>query len=257
MLVFNATVSVEKDVCFDDRYHILFSDFESAWGVMMSHLFELQEMAGTEDVAMFFSDKHNWRKDLDPTYKAHRKTSRKPLAYHDVVDEVAKRFETIVMPGLEADDALGIYQTQHSGTAIWSNDKDLKQVPGLHLGDDGFYEITEAEGHRFHMYQTLVGDTADGYPGCPGVGDTRANATLNGPIRYVPIKHVLKTGKNKGQEAIKWEEVPADDLWDAVVSLYEKMGFTEDDALLQARLSRMLTKNDITPSGEVILWTPR
>ena len=40
------------------------------------------------------------------------------------------------------------------------------------------YEIISEEGRYFHMMQTLTGDTADGYPGCPSVGKVTAEKIL-------------------------------------------------------------------------------
>lgn len=256
MIIHRSCVAVEKDVRFDDRFHILFSDFESAWGVLQETLGELTDAAGTSDVYFCLSDPDsNWRKALlDGDYKGHRKSSRKPLAYFDVIDKIKEQYPWGMEPTLEADDLLGIMQTTSPDeTIIWSLDKDLKQIPGFHLSHDEVIEITEDEAHWFHMYQTLVGDTADGYPGCPGVGDQTARRALDGCLKVVPVPHELKSGKNKGQLVLRWEETLADNLWDVVVSYYEKAGLTKEDALHQARISRILHKDDYS-NNEVKLW---
>jgi len=44
-------------------------------------------------------------------------------------------------------------------------------------------------------------------------------------------------------------------MWPVVVAAFEKQGLTEDDALVQARLARILRPNDY--DGESItLWQP-
>ena len=45
--------------------------------------------------------------------------------------------------------------------------------------------------------------------------------------------------------------------WQSVVELFESKGFTEEDALLQARVARILRYEDYDfEKKEVILWTP-
>jgi DNA polymerase-1 len=50
---------------------------------------------------------------------------------------------------------------------------------------------------------------------------------------------------------------PTDDLWLVVTSNYAKAGKTADDALLMARLARILRNEDYDKENErIILWTP-
>jgi 5'-3' exonuclease len=258
MIVHRSCVAVEKDTRFLDRYHILFSDFESAWGNMKDTLHDLMDAAGTEDVTFVFSDDVNWRKELvDPDYKSNRKNSRKPLAYWAVIEEIERKFDTAKAPMLEADDLLGILQTSAAPgeTAIWSLDKDLKQIPGLHLRDDEIVEITQEEGDRFHLWQTLTGDVTDGYPGCPGVGKETATKALAAGIKLWPTEHVLKSGKRKGETETRWEEIPSETPWKTVLSFYRRAGLPPADALRQARLAKILRAEDYV-NGEIKLWKP-
>lgn len=261
MIVHRSCVAVEKDTRFLDRYHILFSDFEDAWGVMMETLGELTDTSGTSDVVFCFSDpERNWRKEMvDPEYKSGRKDTRKPLAYWKVIEEIEKKYPVVRMPMLEGDDVLGILQTEAFGygeTIIWSLDKDLKQIPGLHLRDDEVIEITQEEADRFHLYQTLAGDVTDGYSGCPGVGNVNALRALESGMKLWPVEHTLKSGKRKGEVETRWEEIPAETPWKTVLSHYRKAGLTPDDALHQARLARILRADDYV-NGEIKLWNPR
>ena len=61
-------------------------------------------------------------------------------------------YETIVMPTLEADDAIGIYATKHPGCVIVSPDKDMRQIPGQ-LWDmkNDMFTITKEEGRQWHF----------------------------------------------------------------------------------------------------------
>jgi hypothetical protein len=69
------------------------------------------------------------------------------------------------------------------------------------------------------MYQTLVGDTADGYRGCPKVGPVKAEKILDTTV---------------WSDGGKCADVYP--MWPRVVAAYEKASLTEDDALVQARL---------------------
>ena len=78
---------------------------------------------------LFFSDSTNFRKTIQPAYKGHR-NRKKPCGYKRVINQLKTEYEVIVMPTLEADDALGIYATEHPGNVICSPDKDMRQIPG-------------------------------------------------------------------------------------------------------------------------------
>jgi 5''-3'' exonuclease (including N-terminal domain of PolI) len=121
---------------------------------------------------------------------------------------------------------IGIYMTDES--ALWSLDKDLKQIPGLHWVDDDWELVTHEEADRFFLYQVLVGDPADGYGGCSGIGPVRANRILDN-----------------------------DCSWEAVVRAYESKGLTEADAVLTAQQARILRSDEYDfDNMEPILWTP-
>jgi len=130
---------------------------------------------------------------------------------------------------LEADDAMGIYATQHPGNIIVSPDKDMKQIPGKLYNLEDTITITPEEGAKWHLIQTLAGDQTDGYSGVPGIGVKRAETLFN------------KEGYS----------------WATVVKAFTDKGLTEEDALLNARLARILTIEDYeTEQQEPKLWTP-
>ena len=262
MAVYRSSVAVEKDVVWHDDdedhpWHLAMSSMEDAKGVFYELFEELKELAGTDDVMFCFSDKTNFRKDLPGVeYKAHR-SSRKPLCYWGLRKYIEARYPCTSWPNLEADDVMGILQTtEGADTVIWSLDKDLKQIPGKHLVDDEIIYRTPEECEFFHMYQTVVGDVADGYAGCPGVGDTRAMKYLGGKLKPVSYQHELLRGKRKGERETRWKDEPSGSLWETVVALYEQQGLTEDDALKQSRLAKILDANHYV-NGEIKLWTAK
>lgn len=178
ILIYRACAAVEQEVEFDD-VHILHSKFGDALANYIEQLHDLFEQAETEECVIAISDKQNWRKDICSYYKANRANVRKPLVFSRLRQYVIDNSDSIIMPRLEADDVLGILATEHPDDyIIWSLDKDLMQVPGLHLVDDEVITVTPEEGERFWKYQTLVGDTADNYKGAPGIGPVKANKIL-------------------------------------------------------------------------------
>ena len=175
-----------------------------------------------------------FRHQMYPAYKAGR--GRKPLGVGEVKRWLIDEQEARLILGIEADDALGIMHTHPSRprgeTIVVSPDKDLRTVPGLLYQRGDVLTITPEEAEREWLTQTLTGDSTDGYPGCPGIGSVRAKAVLD-----------------KAEDG---------DLWGAVVAAYEKAGLTADDALLQARLARILRHPDYDfKAKEPILWTPQ
>jgi len=61
---------------------------------------------------------------------------------------------------------------------VISQDKDMKTLPATVWNGKDLVTYTEAEADYWHMYQTLVGDAADGYKGCPKVGPVKAEKLL-------------------------------------------------------------------------------
>lgn len=211
----------------------------------------------------------SWRKELFPAYKSNRKATIRPLLLGRLKDYLRAKYGAEHWPGLEADDILGIMATAevpYGGRRIVvGKDKDFNTFPcEVHtIGDrDGIKpvvrKITPEYAQWFHLVQALAGDRVDGYEGCPGIGMTRAQRILDDPQLLVPERGVVTRGPRKGQETAKWVSAPAHgDLWGVVVSNYEKAGRTADDALLTARLARILQAEDYDMStGKITLWTP-
>ena len=133
------------------------------------------------------------------------------------------------MAELEADDAMGIYATNNPGNIIVSPDKDMRQIPGKLYDLKETVTIGELDGHRWHYIQTLAGDQTDGYGGVPGIGVKRAVALFE-------------------EEGYTWE---------TVVKAFKSKGLGEEDALMNARLAKILTCKDYDAiNRQVIPWTP-
>lgn len=258
--LFKACVAVEKEILWDDQNHVLYSNVNEAWGVLTDMLTRIFERFKTEEHALTFSTAPNFRMDIDPTYKNNRVT-RKPLCYVTLREKLEAHYNCVGMPGLEADDVMGILATKPGSKnvrrIIVSQDKDMRTIPATVWNGKDLVHVTEAEADRFHLYQALIGDTSDGYPGCPGVGPVAAEELLTEPFVWEAYEHTMKSGPRKGEAEGRWKKGPAASTWEAVVSSYIKAGLTADHALTQARLARILRWSDWnTETKEPILWTP-
>ena len=232
IFLYRSTSSAEKEVDWGNDVWSLWSDLNDAKEVFREQVEGIGKKLGVDHVVCALSDsKANYRKDIDPSYKSNRRGTRKPVGYAAMKDWVRHNYNTIMKPGLEGDDCLGILATRPGNECIVvSSDKDLKTIPGrlYRPEDDEVLEITLEDADRFFFTQTLTGDVTDGYKGCPGVGPKTAEKILG------PRPH-----------------------WGAVEQAYIKAGLTKEDALQQARLARILRWSDWDQEkGEPRLWKP-
>ena len=186
------------------------------------------------------SDTENFRKELFESYKSNRR-KMKPVLYKFLRDYFTNNHNTYQRPKLEGDDVIGILATSPTiikGTKIvWSMDKDFKTIPCILAKEypSGKLEkivTTEAEADWWFMYQTLIGDVTDGYAGCKGIGDKRARKLLGYP-----------------------EDKSLEEMWEIVKETYVSAGLSSNDALINARMARILRAEDYDfKKKEVKLW---
>lgn len=141
-----------------------------------SLLDKIKQKTMCQDVSVFLTGEGNFRKEIADDYKANR--TSKPILYKAVLDAILKYPETVLVEGEEADDRLGIEQTNK--TIICTIDKDLDMVEGAHYNfvKDEFYEVKPEDGIRFFYTQLLMGDKVDNIIGVKGVGIKRAEKIL-------------------------------------------------------------------------------
>ena len=225
----------------------------------------MDNLNGDEYRLCLTDSERNWRLDVLPSYKGNRKDTKKPLVLQHIKQWLVDEHDALTRPRLEGDDILGIFATWDAVKGekiIVSLDKDMKTIPGLYCRDaltnkPKVMEIGPEEARKWHLKQTLSGDTTDGYTGCPGIGLERAEKIIEMGIKRVAFEHTLKRGPRKGQIEVCHEDTFTDDLWEAVVSHYEAAGLTEEDALVQARVARILHSSDYDfKNKEPILWSP-
>lgn len=236
ILVYRAISATEHEVEWEEDVWTLTTDLKDARDQFELALNNILEESPTPDFKLCFSDRENFRKELNPTYKGNRAGVRKPVGFKPFRESIIEKYDGIIKPKLEADDVIGILATK-PGTdfIIVSDDKDLRTVPGAHLIDGYVVNIGESEATMKFFTQVLTGDQADGYPGCPGIGEKTAEkifASVN-PMMYPSA------------------------YWQAIVNTYIKAGLTEEDAIMQARMARILRWTDWnSATQEVRLWNP-
>ena len=233
-LAYKSCAACEDEVDYGDDLIVVTSRFNEVLDMFQRELMSIAECMGMfDDFILFFSSPVNFRKKISPDYKGHR-NRKKPCGYKRLLNWCGENYITIMVDGLEADDALGIYATDpieaEAGHILCSPDKDMRQIPGL-LFDltNPVTEITKEEGDRWHFVQTMSGDQTDGYAGIPSIGIKRATALLD-------------------QQGCTWE---------TVVNAFESKDLTVEDALRNARLAKILQYENFDHDNNTpILWTP-
>ena len=137
-------------------------------------------------------------------YKYNRKGgTAKPPIFYALKEYIQQKWGFYGVAGLEADDLVAIFKDNHPDSVICSPDKDvLKQLPGTHYnyGKMEFVFTTEDNADRFLLIQTLMGDSTDGIPGIPKVGEKTAEKWVddNPKLTMVLEKYTEKFGMHQG-----------------------------------------------------------
>lgn len=117
----------------------------------------------------------------------------------EVVKYVRSRYPSLLFKDLEADDVLSMLQDEH--TFIYSNDKDLLQIPGTHydIKKAIFKEITQIEAFKFLMTQMVTGDSVDNISGLKAYGPIKTEKLLtNVGVKNLPFTVLLEYMKVHG-----------------------------------------------------------
>lgn len=251
IFAYQAAASVEVETNWDGDLWTLHSSYVEGLHALEEMLDDIKTTLHLDRFRIALSDSENWRTTVLPTYKSHRKKIRKPIIYAALKDYLREKYGAESYPTLEGDDILGLWQTAPNkpyDTVIITTDKDLHTIPGKvcrWLGEcPEIVDISTRLADFWHLRQALTGDSTDGYPGCPGVGPVKADKLLD---------KMLETTE---------AELPIAQLWSGViVSAYKKAGLSEEVALQNARVARILRYGEFAHAyqggnGMVQLWTP-
>lgn len=231
---YSSCASAQEEIEWDEDTWSVYFDFAKGKRRFQDWIERVTEAAGMSEFKLCYTGKENFRKVINPAYKSKR--APKPVGYGALKEWSKETYPFFEKPQLEADDAMGILATKFKGRAFpCTVDKDLLTIPGRmfhinHKCDGGeWVDSTEKDGNYQFLKQALMGDATDGYGGCPGIGPVGADKLL----------------KAKGA------------VWKTVEDAYVKAGLTKDDALMNARMARILRADDWNfITEQPILWTP-
>lgn len=209
------------------------------------------EEAGADSTVFIHGhqSRRNYRKHLLPgQYKAGR--SEKPDGYSEVLEAVIEHYDSFAIDGIEGDDTLGILHSSDTfgETVVVSTDKDMKTIPGWLYNPMKMVQrewITTNAANHFRYWQVLVGDSADGYKGCPKIGPVKANKALGEFPDDTMGEAEYEAQLWRGVRDLYLEVYPGDDQE------------SEEAAIMQMRMARILHRQDYDQeSGQIKLWHP-
>ena len=242
IFAFRCSSAVQKDIDWGDGLwtcHAYLNEaigyFEAYTEIVFSALCDKTKIdLKNSEIIYCFSDPqgNNFRKALNPKYKYNRKTARKPTCYAALVDYIKDNYKKYVFsPSLEGDDCIAILSTEpkyRGNSLIVSADKDFNTVPNTYfynINKDELKFISTEDAYRNLMIQTLTGDTADNYSGCPSLGKVRASRLIN-----------------KEKNPYK--------LWELVENTFVSNGATKEDALLNFTMAYLLHASDVQVNSD-------
>jgi len=150
---------------------------------------QIQALSPSGEMKVYLTGNDNYRKQIDPEYKAHRKTQRVPEHLNECKQYLLNKYSAELEEGLEADDLLGVeqmlYRKKGEKSIICTLDKDLKCIPGLHYDwrKDVLSDINPVEADLFFYEQCLMGDSTDNIPGLKGIGPKKAEAWMSDALK--------------------------------------------------------------------------
>lgn len=247
IFAFRCSSAVQKDIDWGDGLwtcHAYLNEaigyFEAYTEIVFSALCDkIQIDLKNSEIIYCFSDPqgNNFRKTINPQYKYNRKASRKPTCYSALVDYIKHNNNNKYIYGisLEGDDCISILATEKNyrgKSLIVSADKDFNTVPDTYfynINKDDLKYISPRDAYRNLMIQTLTGDTADNYSGCPSLGKVRASRLIN-------------------------KEKNSYNLWELVENTFVSNGATKEDALMNFTMAYLLHSSDVKVNNDGLYY---
>jgi hypothetical protein len=215
-------------------------DLDRATRELTEWLKWLKKKIHASELWLCFTNSRNFRYKVSDTYKQNRVGKEAPKLFKEVKSFLWSNYDCRSQEMLEADDFMGIYgSTDPEKYVVCTLDKDLSGVPctifNWKKSDKPPRRITVAEANFYFFRQTLSGDPTDGFKGVPGIGPKKAERILD------------------GADLLNEEE-----CWQRIIETYAKAGMSEQEALTQAHLARILRCGEFDfKRKEVKLWTPK
>lgn len=129
----------------------------------------------------YLTGSNNFRKDINPEYKANRKGKEKPPYFKEIREYLINKHNFQEFKGLEADDCISIIAKHYKNTVIVSVDKDLNMLEGtVYNPRKQLIAVnTKEDFDKYFWTSMIVGDTADNVKGIPGYGPKKAEIILS------------------------------------------------------------------------------
>lgn len=159
--------------------------------------------ADRDTFQLYLSGSTNFRKKIDPEYKAQRDKTFKPHWTNEIQNYLMRYWDAQLTDGHEADDALSIaWSSKGWNEAMYlvSSDKDFNQLPYLTKFNFVSHEITRTLDYNaicHFLGQMAQGDSADN------------------------VKGIYGLGPKKWERCVAAAEGQSFKLWDSVVDLYK------------------------------------
>lgn len=180
--------------------HVAQGDYDTALIQLRTKLSRIkkdaEERFGRVEVLTFVSGSANFRDRLPCRfpYKGNRVNVEKPQHLH-------RLRRALVLSGarevhfMEPDDEITIRMTENADAIAVSVDKDIKQVPDIHMiPDQGFTSVSPRSALLRLYAQIIGGDPTDGVPGCYGITADGASKLL---YPYIDSNDTLKQTERK------------------------------------------------------------
>lgn len=140
---------------------------------------------GATSYELWINGSENFRYNVNPEYKAHRKDIPKPQHLEYCRGHLLEHHNAKMSNGIETDDEIGI-----AATAYWENDtafcvasidKDLLQLRGKHYNfvKNVWTYISPNDAAQVFWKQMLIGDRADNITGVQGIGQIKAGRAID------------------------------------------------------------------------------
>ena len=164
---------------------------ENAFHIINLIINDILHTTHSNSYISYISGSNNFRKQVDPQYKANRSDDAKPIHLDTLKEYIMKRHKGVYTDGCEADDMLGIDQhtnflkndgqVDRCDTVICTIDKDLDMIAGHHYNfvTKEQYWVDEESAAYCFWKQMLTGDRVDNIFALKGVGPKTAEAYLS------------------------------------------------------------------------------
>lgn len=216
-------------------------------------IFRILSDTGASSYRIFIGGDVNFRKHINPDYKANRKSKPKPIHLKATIDHLVNNWKAETQQGIEADDRLGI-ELNHNSICC-SIDKDLLQIPGNHYNfvkQQMIYISEEIAEYNFYR-QFLIGDTVDNIIGIYGIGEKTAEWILFGES---PANMFIKVRELYGDDKRMLINGQCLHIWRNTFDLWNPQILVESTGLDNTKLvQEVLLKSGVLKTQDLIQFS--